>query len=382
MSVYSFVFTGTDFNIKCGIWTSSDGVFVSNGLTDAVFANATAIFETPFSSNPNVTFETSYYLGCVPDGPEAGYYYDTDTNVSVAGFDSNNYTTPVDIGAPTTLNGQKISLFANYSCTDNCVDAFSLGGTYTWTAPTGVTSANIACWGGGGGGWDDTSGSNGGAGGGGGAFASSTVALTPTSSYTVTVATSSAENLPAVGTFSRFIGDDKTVLACGGTGATSVSVNGVGGTTACSTGDVEFAGGDGSDGSTTGDIGGGGGGSGGPNGAGSTPSGASGGVGANGGAANGGLVAGGAGGNTTNGSPGNSTAYGGSGGGGGDDGLAGGTGGSPGGGGGGAEGNGGLGAAGQCTITYTIAVEVEDPTIPFMSISGDVSLQGDIQLRR
>jgi hypothetical protein len=63
---------------------------------------------------------------------------------------------------------------------------YTTAGTFTWNAPTGVTSVTAQCWAGGGGGAEASSGSSGsGGGGGGGEFAQDTVAVTPTSGYTV-----------------------------------------------------------------------------------------------------------------------------------------------------------------------------------------------------
>jgi hypothetical protein len=65
---------------------------------------------------------------------------------------------------------------------------YTTAGTVTWTAPTGVTSVTAQCWGGGGGGAEASTGSSGsGGGGGGGEFAQDTVAVTPTSGYSVVV---------------------------------------------------------------------------------------------------------------------------------------------------------------------------------------------------
>lgn len=345
------------------------------------FNSASGQWETISGLSTNLTIANYVLFVQHETGSQNTFGYDTVVNVSGATPSktyANNWSNPFSFTlAP---NSSLYSIYVTYSCTTStCTDIFESQGDNVWVAPTGVTTADVACWGGGGGGFDDNTGSNGGAGGGGGAFASSTVAVTPGNTYTVTVASSSPNSSPTTGKFSQFIADDKTVLACGGTGGTSASANGVGGTTACSIGDVEFAGGAGGDANTTGDIGGGGGGSAGPHGAGGngangylTSFRGGGGGGGNGGSSattdaggastNGG--AGGNGGNATNGSPGTSNANGGGGGGGGDDGTNGGHGGLPGGGGGGSEGIGGQGAPGQCTITYTVAASGGDAALP------------------
>ena len=265
------------------------------------------------------------------------------------------------------------SIYATYTCTiGTCISFLEFFSTQTWVAPSDVTSADVACWGGGGGG-DVVAGSAGG-GGGGGAFASSTVALTPTNTYTVTIGAGGQSGVtPTAGGDSSFVADDKTVLADGGTQAANTG-NGTGGTVANSTGDVENDGGNGGDGVTTDDAGGGGGGAGGPHGDGGVGANASATVGGGGGGGNGGgnggqptagtaginAGAGGAGDSDgtggASGGAGSSGKYGGGGAGGGDQGDDGGPGGRPGGGGGGGEIDGGeKGGAGYCTITYTVA---------------------------
>ena len=58
----------------------------------------------------------------------------------------------------------------------------------SWTAPTGITSVQVECWGaGGGGGGSDATSNSAGGGGGGGEYASSAVAVSPGSSYGYTV---------------------------------------------------------------------------------------------------------------------------------------------------------------------------------------------------
>jgi hypothetical protein len=265
---------------------------------------------------------------------------------------------------PATANRQ-LSIYATYTTTTagTYTDTYGVG-THTWTAPTGVTSAVVKAWGGGGKGYYASG--DGGAGGGGGAYAASTVAVTPSTGYTVTVGAGGITGAVDGGD-SQFVGDDKTVLADGGTGATSRTANGLGGTLANSTGDTEYIGGNGSDGVTA-DYGGGGGGAGGPDGAGGAPAvlatssrGANGGDGDNG---SGG--AGGTGGTDgVAGTVGASNALGGGGGGGGGNGNAGAAGGYPGGGGGGGETGSGNGAGGKVSITYTIPVSAGTQTTTF-----------------
>jgi len=64
---------------------------------------------------------------------------------------------------------------------------FTTAGTHTWTAPAGVTSATVSCWGGGAGGSYGNNGVEGGYGGYGGGFASKVMTVTPATSYDVIV---------------------------------------------------------------------------------------------------------------------------------------------------------------------------------------------------
>ena len=66
------------------------------------------------------------------------------------------------------------------------IDTYVITGT--WTAPLDVTSVTVECWGGGGAGGGNTTSSDGAGGAGGGAYSkSTTIAVTPGNTYTVTV---------------------------------------------------------------------------------------------------------------------------------------------------------------------------------------------------
>lgn len=106
----------------------------------------------------------------------------------------------------------------NGSGVQNVVLTFS--GSTVWTCPTGVTSIKAECWGGGGSG-SGVSGTTGGAGGGGGEYAAEpTLAVTPGTSYNITVGTASNTSI--------FPGDSVTVTAHGGSNA-SLTTGGSGG---------------------------------------------------------------------------------------------------------------------------------------------------------
>jgi hypothetical protein len=137
--------------------------------------------------------------------------------------------------------------------------------TDTWTAPTGVTSVDVECWGGGGGGGKGaTRNVGGGGGGGGGGYAKKlSISVTPSTIYDVTVGAGGASTV--AGENSSFIGDSSVTITAngGGAGNDNAGSGGAGGsgscTGGCSTG--PYTGGDGAAG--TAGPGGGGGGSGG-----------------------------------------------------------------------------------------------------------------------
>ena len=118
-------------------------------------------------------------------------------------------------------------------------------GSGNWTAPPGITSAQVQCVGGGGGG-GDYNGTQGGGGGGGGEYASDGVLLTPGSSYAYTVGSGGGSE--GNGGTTEFTGNSsKHVIAHGGTGGDGSGNGGAGGTG--STNATAYAGGAGADGS-------------------------------------------------------------------------------------------------------------------------------------
>ena len=125
-------------------------------------------------------------------------------------------------------------------------DSETITGSGTWTAPEGITSIAIECWGGGGGGGTDlTSIIGGGGGGGGGAYARvNTFAVTPGSSYAYVVGAGGSAD--TAGEVSSFNGTTCVAAGGGAGGNSSPGSGGAGGTAAASTGDVVFTGGSGS----------------------------------------------------------------------------------------------------------------------------------------
>lgn len=229
-------------------------------------------------------------------------------------------------------------------------DTYSSAGTFTWTAPAGVTAVQVECWGGGGGGGGDDSTRGGGGGGGGGAYSKkNTVTVTPGNTYQVIVG--AAGSAGSDGADGGAGGDSKfnttDCVAKGGTGGKGGQNNGTkgtGGAAASGTGDTKYSGGDGGAGDGYADdsetAGGGGGSSAGTVANGNNGGNASGNTAGNGGAAPTGGAAGGNGGtHENNGSDGSTP-----GGGGGGSGSRQGGGGSL---------SGGAGKAGKVILTYT-----------------------------
>jgi hypothetical protein len=244
--------------------------------------------------------------------------------------------------------------------TTTSTSTYSTAISTTWTSPANATWVTVKAWGAGGAG---ASGLNrGGGSGGGGAYAESSFAVTGDTGYAIVVGSGGKGNNNfslngETGSSTTF--DSTTVVAAGGVGgdggiAQNEPLGGAGGSVADSTGDIEYAGGDGGNGYYTPDIGGGGGGAAGPHGAGgdgedaitSSPDGGDGGT-----ADNGSGGAGGAGGVGTVGADGTDDFTNGGGGAGGPANDAPGSdGGAPGGGGSGSETTGGDGADGQLII--------------------------------
>ncbi len=259
-------------------------------------------------------------------------------------------------------------------------DTFSTAGYNTWTAPEGVTSADIACWGGGGAGFDGNN-SGGGRGGGGGAFASTTAVVSTGQVIRLFIgaggATSGADGATSTASTTA---PATLVTASPGTGGKDITtLGGEGGLSTISVGTVKFAGGRGGAGNGTSDGGGGGGGAGGPHGAGEAGGSADASIGGVGGRGDN-LVGGTAGsaGNGSNGGIGGTSVNGGGGGGGGDNGTNAGDGGPYGGGGGGGEGLFGSGADGACTVTYSVTKPTVTTSAASSVTSSSATYNGDI----
>lgn len=269
---------------------------------------------------------------------------------------------PSDADVAGTTEDPKLVL--EHTTGTQTTEVFSTPGAGTYTSKSDVLWADVACWGGGGAGFDGGT-TGGGRGGGGGAFASSSVAVSTSTGYSLSIGaggTTSGAN-GATSTFATTI-----VVASPGDGGTSATTGGgFGGSASLSTGTTTKAGGRGGAGIDDGthDGAGGGGGAGGSHGngnvggnavGGTTDTGGAGGTGSNG---QGGTA--GSAGNGGNGGIGGVSIWGGGGGGGGDNGATGGVGGTYGAGGGGGETGQGNGANGACRVTYISAVSASAP---------------------
>lgn len=139
--------------------------------------------------------------------------------------------------------------------------------TDTWTAPVGVTSVDVECWGGGAAGAGATGSYNTGGGGGGGAYSKTTgISVTPSTGYDVIVGSggSGGTGNGAAGGDSYF-DDGSEILAKGGNGGSTTGIGGSGGAAASGVGITKYDGGDGANGDdygTSNRSGGGGGGAG------------------------------------------------------------------------------------------------------------------------
>lgn len=170
------------------------------------------------------------------------------------------YAYPTDCAPPTeSIAGQVTLVITNASGSSRTLNdttspvteqIFTSSGT--WTAPPGVTSVTVECWGGGGGGGSYSVGMGGNGGGGGAYSKANSVSVTPGVTYTVTVGNGGAGGDTALGSTIGSDGGDSwfsttgTVLAKGGTGANyGAGVNGTGGASASSVGDAKFSGGNG-----------------------------------------------------------------------------------------------------------------------------------------
>ena len=143
---------------------------------------------------------------------------------------------------------------------------FLTTGAQTWTAPIGVTSISVECWGGGGAGGGATGNPAAGGGGAGGSYSKLTsITVTPGQTYSLFVGAGGTGSINAgnPGESSWFF-NDTTILAKGGNGGSSAGINSTTATGAVATlsgniGDVKYYGGAGGTGTSSGNSSGAGG---------------------------------------------------------------------------------------------------------------------------
>ncbi|MES2588159.1 MAG: GEVED domain-containing protein [Bacteroidota bacterium] len=130
--------------------------------------------------------------------------------------------------------------FSSFNSFSQIVKTFNTTGNGTWTAPCGVTSITLECWGAGGGGASATGNTSAGGGGSGGGYIKATYTVVPGTTYNLFVGTGGSGNSGQDGTATWF--DNNTlVLAVGGRGA-GVAISGANsfgnGATAFTTGNI------------------------------------------------------------------------------------------------------------------------------------------------
>jgi hypothetical protein len=252
-------------------------------------ANTVTIYEPTYSVSPSTTApglgSTITYTVTTANVPVGTVLYWTNSgtaqsadfgnNATSGAFivTSNNSTFGVTIAANATT-GRTVIVQIRTDSTTGTVRAtaatatitlqpgqqeYTTPGFYIWTAPAGVTSICVVCVGGGGGGSGTTSGGSGG--GGGGLGWKNNIAVTPGSSYVVTVGDRGVSAAPASttnGGDSYFI--DRTVVAgLGGLRSAAATGAGAGGAGGGFVGDGGGNGGNGGSAAGTTQAGGGGG---------------------------------------------------------------------------------------------------------------------------
>jgi len=243
-----------------------DVVVVGAHLEDTVAASAGAAYI--FSRSGTTWTQQSKIQASDPENSDwFGWSVAIDGDTVVVGAERED-TVGADAGAAYIFKGN-----TNYQTGADTPgqQLFTTPGTYSWTAPAGVTAVSVVAIGGGGAG--GAAYYSGGGGGGGGVGWKSRITVVPGSSYTVQVGaggigvTANAGGIGTPGGDSYFI--DNTVVVGGGGGAgqgssDNTNVNRAGGAGGTFVGDGGSAGGAG--GTSSGDTAGGGGGAGGYNG--------------------------------------------------------------------------------------------------------------------
>lgn len=136
---------------------------------------------------------------------------------------------------------------------------YALAGTYTWIAPSDVTSVTVELIGGGGAGGGSTVNNDGGGGGAGGQYAKKVVTVTAATTHTLVVSAGKTGTTGTAGAGADSTFDTTTVVAKGGAGGITNNGAGGAGSTTGGVGDTVTAGGSGSAGAASTRSGGGGG---------------------------------------------------------------------------------------------------------------------------
>lgn len=262
-----------------GVWTPQQ---VFQGRGQDKWARGPAAPTSPVATKASATsvsvaFTASADSGKPPEGI-ANYIVTASDGSTATGSSSPIVVTGLTTGTAYTftvkgvgsngLTGPSSDASNSVTPTSGGQDEYTTAGTYSWTAPSGVTSVSVVCVGGGG---SYGSYANGGCGGGGGGLGyKNNYSVTAGNSYTVVVgARSTTEG--GTGGNSYFV-NTGTVYGGGGSSGVMSGANGTGGSGGSYNGDGGGNGGAGGPGSSGGSLGprayGGGGGAGGYSGAG------------------------------------------------------------------------------------------------------------------
>jgi titin len=226
---------GTTYQIRLkalniiGLSDVSDDISVTPlGPPDA----PTSLVATPGNAQASIAFTQGFDGG----SPITNYYYSTDNGATFYTLSPPDTASPVVITGLTNGTTYQIKLkavnIAGESAASDAVSATPIGPTiltysivrsYTWTAPTGITSIDYLVVGGGGGsgGGYDT---GGGGGGGGGMVLSGTLSVTPGTVYDIVVGdggmggTSVRTSLPEINGSPGNDSSFDTIVALGGSG--------------------------------------------------------------------------------------------------------------------------------------------------------------------
>jgi hypothetical protein len=211
---------------------------VTNGTTTATakfnYAHLTALSATvngsygatkfanqSFAGNPlTVAYGLLPYVYSIVSGSlPSGLSMNSSTG-AISGSSASEFNTTVTIRVTdgTSSYIDNTINFVNYVASQQ---AYTTGGTYTWTVPAGVTSISVVCVGGGGSGFARGAGS---AGGGGGLGYKNNITVSPGQQYTVVVGDggprtgAAAENTPGIAGGDSYFNNTSTVAGYGGGG--------------------------------------------------------------------------------------------------------------------------------------------------------------------